>query len=303
MLDQAEDTGVDTSAEQQEREYAASQERSTQAEQADTDDYDDSDDDEEVEQPEEVESDEDDFYLGDEKLESPTSDVDDNANDTELVKHLRKQIKERNEALREAKRQPQQAAPAVLEPLPQKPQLSDDGIDYDENVYQQRLEDWFNKKAGHEAKQRDVEKQQQELQDRFAKKNEEYAEAKKKIKVPGYDAAEQLVKDEVPENIRSALMLHSKNPTMVVIALARNPELRKQMSEATDPIEFGYQLGRIDALAKTMPKAKSTTSSAPNVKGGVGANVGALEKELEKARSSGDYTRVIEIKKKLAKAK
>ncbi|MGL9751774.1 MAG: hypothetical protein ACR5LC_13085 [Symbiopectobacterium sp.] len=77
---------------------------------------------------------------------------------------------------------------------------------------------------------------------------------------------------------------------MVVIALARNPELRKQFADATDPVALGRQIGIIESKAKTMPKLKSTAATVPPVKGNNGAELNSLEKLKEEAHKSSDWS-------------
>ncbi|WP_440866617.1 hypothetical protein [Symbiopectobacterium purcellii] len=95
-------------------------------------------------QPEDEGDDEEEFYFGDEKLESPTSEEE---KDPALVRHLRNTIREKDRELKELRTkspQPQQQAPTQA---PRMPQLSDDGIDYDEAVFQQRLSEWSEENA------------------------------------------------------------------------------------------------------------------------------------------------------------
>ncbi|MGX8941617.1 scaffolding protein [Symbiopectobacterium sp. Eva_TO] len=229
--------------------------------------------------------DEEEFYFGDEKLESPTSEEKDPA----LVRHLRNTIKEKERELKalRTKSPQQQQAPTQA---PRMPQLSDDGIDYDEAVFQQKLSAWSEENAKYHTALAQQQQAQQVAQQQYQQRLQQYQERVKTVKVPNYQQAEKLVIDEVPEAIQAAVIQYAEKPEMVVIALARNPELRKQFADATDPVELGRQIGIIESKAKTMPKAKPTAGTVPAVKGSNGAELNSLEKLKEEARKSCDWS-------------
>ncbi|MFW5393816.1 scaffolding protein [Yersinia sp. 2544 StPb PI] len=241
---------------------------------------------------------EEEFYFGDEKLDSPTSNED---KDPALVKHLRSTIKEKDKELKELRRHtptPQQAAPLQA---PRMPQLSDDGIDYDEAVFQQKMQEWSTESARFQSSQAEQQRQQQQLQQRHQQKLQQYQERSKALKVPNYQQAEKAVLDDVPEQIQVAILHYAEKPELIVLALGRNAELRKQMADATDPVEVGRLIGIIESKAKTMPKAKSNPATTPAVKGGNGAALNSLDKLRAKAQETGDYSAVIAAKRKAKK--
>ncbi|HHH1980860.1 TPA: scaffolding protein [Yersinia enterocolitica] len=241
---------------------------------------------------------EDEFYFGEDKLDSPTSEED---KDPALVKHLRSTIKEKDKELKELRRQsPGQQQIAPLQ-APRMPQLSDDGIDYDEAIFQQKMQEWSTDSAKFQTNQADQQRQQQQLQQKHQQKLQQYQERSKALKVPNYQQAEKMVMDDVPEQIQGAIIHYAEKPELVVLALGRNAELRKQMAEATDPVEIGRLIGTIESKAKTMPKAKSSASTVPAVKGGSGAALNNLDKLREKAQETGDYSAVIAAKRKAKK--
>ncbi|HFU4527713.1 TPA: scaffolding protein [Yersinia enterocolitica] len=241
---------------------------------------------------------EEEFYFGDDKLDSPASEED---KDPALVKHLRSTIKEKEKELKELRRQspaPQQSVPSQA---PRMPQLSDDGIDYDESVFQQKMQEWSTESAKFQSSQAEQQRYQQQLQQRHQQKLQQYQERSKALKVSNYQQAEKAVLDDVPEQIQGAIIHYSERPELVVLALGRNAELRKQMAEATDPVEIGRLIGTIESKAKTMPKAKSNAGTVPVVKGGNGAVLNSIDKLREKAQETGDYSAVIAAKRKAKK--
>ncbi|CAI1951567.1 Uncharacterised protein [Serratia entomophila] len=231
---------------------------------------------------------EEEFYFGDEMLDSPASEE---GADHGLVKHLRGTIKEKERELKELRRlsqqQPQQQ---VINQPPQIPKLSDDGIDYDEEVFQKKLDQWSKDSAQYQSQQQAKAQQEQQQKDLYQQKLSNYQQRAKALKVSGYQEAEQIVLDEVPVEIQNAILFEAEKPELVVLALGRNAELRRQLASATNPVAIGRIIERIESKAKTMPKPKSTASTVPEVKGGNGAVINNLDKLKAKALETGDWS-------------
>lgn len=209
-----------------------------------------------------VDDGEEEFYLGDEKLESPSSDED---KDPALVKTLRNVIKEKERELKEL-RHAATSAPVQIQEMPPKPTL--ESSDYDEVAFEQKLTEWHDtKRKIDDAKAKKESSDEAYRQQHNAKVNQ-YLEDRKAVKFKGFDVAERRVTEEVPISHQNFILDRAKNPTLVVMAIGSNAELRKQLSEATDPAEIGWLIGNIEAKAKTLPKGKKQQSSTPEVKGG-----------------------------------
>ncbi|WP_323083921.1 scaffolding protein [Providencia alcalifaciens] len=250
-------------------------------------------------QPSEVANDDDSeqaFYFGDNELASPVSE---DEKDTGLVKHLRNTIKEKDKELREARKQQthQTVTQQQLTPPPRMPQLSDEGIDYDDAIYSQKVQEWAESNAKYQSQKAEQERQQQSLQQAHQQKIASYQERVKSLKVSGYQQAEQAVIEEVPEQIQAMIIHFAEKPEMVVLALGRNAELRQQMANATDPVAVGRLIGSIESKAKIMPKPKNKAAATPEVKGGTGAVLNNLDKLKEKARETGDWSQYFAAKK------
>lgn len=236
------------------------------------------------------------FYFGDERLDSPTSE---DAKDPALVKHLRSTIKEKDRELKELRRlstQPAQQQPVISQP-PVMPKLTDPGIDYDEDLLQEKLEQWAKENDQYKEQQRVIKQQQEQFNEQHRQKVANYQQRAKALKVKGFAEAEKIVIDEVPKVIQDAILHESEKPEMVVLALGRNAELRKQLAEATNPVALGRLLERIESKAKTMPKAKTNAATTPEVKGSNGAVINNLDKLKAKALETGDWTPYFAAKK------
>ncbi len=103
------------------------------------------------------------FYFGDEKLDSPTSE---DGAEHGLVKHLRKTIKEKDRELKELMRQsqkPVEQQPVITQP-PRMPKLDDDDIGFDEEIYQQRMAKWAEDNGKYQQQEMARKQKEQELQ-------------------------------------------------------------------------------------------------------------------------------------------
>lgn len=254
------------------------------------------------------------FYFGDEALpDSPTEENDltaDREDDTPTIKQMRQQLREYKQQLKE--RGQTSAAPAAVAPpvsaefTEPKPQLQDEGIDFDPDKFAEAWESWNQRKAEHDSAVKSQQEKAQNLQQTLIGKQQDYYKQKAEItkRVPNFDAAERAVMQEIPEMLQATLLLHSENPTMMVLALGRNKKLRDQLLAAqTDPVALGRLIGTIDAKARLAPRKPSDLGDIPEVKAEGGSTIAGIEAEIERARKSNDYTRVIQLKNKLAARK
>lgn len=283
-------------------------EQQAPAEENTDDNSDDNDQDEsgKAKPPVNPEDEESEFYWDGEALVSPTSTTDDGADsDTPLVKQLRQTIKEQRAKMREQGLNPptvQQQAAAPLE-LPPYPKMEDDGIDYDPEIFQQKVKEWYETEGRVKAQRAQQEQAQSQLVSTFNERKAAYKDRVASLKIRGYEDAEEFVAGEISQEIQSALILHAEKPELVVLALARNPDLMKRAKGITNPIDLGVLIGTVEAKAKALPKGKSTVKGAPaNPRGGGNGQIRDLDAEYDKARNSGDYTRAIQLKRQKAAA-
>lgn len=250
---------------------------------------------EEGEQQEADEPDEDEFYLGDEKLDSPTSEEETEGEDhqedektPQWVKDVRAEIKllkRENKELKEKAKQPEQAkteAVEHVETLPEKPKLED--FDYDGELFAEAVEKWTVKKSAIEAEKQKKASELEELKRKHEEKVSAYNTRKAALKIKDFDVAEKAVIDDVPQQIQSAILHYSNTPEMIVLALGRSKDLRDKAAGITDPVELGRFIGSIEARAKIAPKSKNSPAPTPKVSAKNGAgNQNVADRALHKA--------------------
>lgn len=255
------DLGIET-PEHQEEEQAEQQEAGQESDEQEESDEDES---EEQSDSEEEEDEELSLFFGDEEASSPDANQEEDEGKG-LVKHLRSEIKTRNDELRakdEEIARLRQISQPVAEPV--KPTL--EGCDYDDAKYESELDKYYTNKRAFD----DSKKQQEEQQKQFMAKHNEllgkYEAAKKALKVKGFDVAEKRFLDEVPENVQGMILHYAEKPEIVALALGTNADLRKKFAEVKDPIAFGKMLRDIERDARLLPKGKKKpVSSAPEAK-------------------------------------
>lgn len=220
------------------------------------------------------------LFLGDEKLESPTSEPE--VKDTDLVKNLRKEIQERNKKIHELEKQKSAPAVSADEQLVM-PTLED--ADYDDAAYQQKVIEYLERKSAQEKAKAEREAAQAKLLEVHNQKLAQYRENASKLGVKGFAEAEKAVLEEVPENIQGAILHYADKPEIVVLAAGLNPAIRKQLAETTDPVALGKLIGSIEAKAKLLPKSKQNKPApSAQVKGSQGAGKqSAVDADFNKA--------------------
>lgn len=266
------------------QEVEAEQEQSSEAEEAIEQDEPEAESEEqegEESEGDEQEAEEDvELFLGDEKLESPTSEPE--VKDTDLVKNLRKEIQERNKKIHELEKQKSAPAVSVDEQLVM-PTLED--ADYDDAAYQKKVIEYLERKSAHEKAKAEREAAQAKLLEVHNQKLAQYRENASKLGVKGFAEAEKAVLEEVPENIQGAILHYADKPEIVVLVAGLNPAIRKQLAETTDPVALGKLIGSIEAKAKLLPKSKQNKPApSAQVKGSQGAGKqSAVDADFNKA--------------------
>lgn len=229
--------------------------------------------------------------------ESPPQDDDDNKAPG-WVRDLRKSHREAQRENRELKAKLEALSGAGDKPaeLGKKPTLED--CDYDSDVYDQRLGEWYERKREHddaEAKLKDDQrKQEQEWQNNL----DEFAKKKAALKVKDFDDAEEFVDEHFSQMQRGMIIQGAENPALVYYALGKNPKKAKELSEIKDPVKFAFTVAKLETqmkvtTRKAATKPERTVSGNARPSGSVDSTLGRLRAEAER---TGDYTKVRQYK-------
>ena len=216
------------------------------------------------------------------------------------VREVREQNRELKRQLKEATKANQEQQPGAIV-LGKKPAMADDDIDFDEEKFERKLDEWHNRKRQVEAQDAELNQQKAAQAKEWEGTLTKYEEKKTELNVADYDIAEDAVKDTLSEMQQNIILHSAKNPALMVLALGRNEGKAKELAGITDHIKFAYAVAELETQLKTA-KRKPATKPEKTVKGGVVPSsntekkLEALEKEADK---SGDRSKVVAFKKKL----
>lgn len=248
-----------------------------------------------AEEGDESEGDEDVIQIGNE--EPPASEEEKAA--PKWVKDLRERQKQlaRENAELKAKLGAGQPAAQGKPELPAKPKLAD--FDYDEEKFEQARDAWDAKKREHdswEANQR----QAQEAQQKAAQAvHENYATAKKALKVKDYQEAEDEAVAALDVVQQGIVLKGAANPALIVYALGKNPKKLQELASIKDPVKFAVAVGKLETEVKVTKRTSTKPAPETTVRGNSStpASKATLERLEAEADRTGDRSKVIAYKR------
>ena len=248
------------------------------------------------EAPEEsTESDDVVISIGDEPIEEAKEQA------PEWVRELRKADREKSKRIRELEAKLQSVASPDSKPitLGKKPSLSDDGIDYDAEVFEQRLTEWHDRKRQIEQQENEQKRERDAQEQAWKDRLDAYAKSKESLKVKDYEDAEAVAQETLNVTQQGILVQGADNPALIIYALGKNPAKAKELAGIKDPVKFAF------AIAKLETQLKVTNRKAPpppeKVIQGTGRASGAIDSTLERLRAeaekTGDMSKVLAYKR------
>jgi len=206
--------------------------------------------------------------------------------DTDLVKHLRQQIRERDKRLSEVQR----AAP-VEEPIVvgERPKMAD--VDYDEDRFEEAIAAWDDRRraAEKQTQARDTQKQRQE--EDWNKVVRNYAEKKAALRFPDAVQAEETAFAALSPSAQALIAKHADNPALFIYAAGKSPtklaELARIDSEG-DPFAIVKAVTKMEATLQTRKPPRAPDPDTP-VRGRTIA-AGSADKQLAKLEAEAEKT-------------
>lgn len=274
-------------------------------EDSDSDDSDESDD----SQDEEVAGDEVNDEDGEDRIvismdgEDLTQEDEEQKHAPSWVKELRKASREKDKKIRELEAKINAGTSSVTKPLtlPTKPKLED--FDYDPDVYEEKIGEWFETKRRHDAQVEASKKAQDDAEKAWQDKLTSYGKAKADLKVRDYEDAETYVQDKFNITQQGIILQGLENPALVVYALGKNHKKAAELAGIADPVRFAVAIGKLETqlkvtTRKSPPPPPKTVSGTGRVSGAVDSTLDRLRTEAEK---TGDYTKVLKYKQQKKK--
>lgn len=242
--------------------------------------------------------------IGEEVAEEGTEEVDEKTA-PQWVKDLRKKTKEQERELREYKRKlAEKETQQVSEEIGKRPSLSDDGIDFDEEVYAQRLLEWTDKKKAAEAAEAAERAKREEADRTFNERLTAYNQKKTALKVEDFDDAESAVVSTLSKTQQGIIVNYCDKPELLIYAVGRNDKELARLAAITDPIKFALEIQTIEREKLKVTTRKPSTSPERTVS--ASAPITSSDKHLEalerEADRTGDRSKIIAYKRTLKKA-
>lgn len=227
--------------------------------------------------------------------ESPTS----GEAETGLVKHLRTQLTEQRKELDRLRKSAPQAQ--TIE-VGEKPTLA--GCEYDEDAYEQALDQWKETKRKAEAQVADAQQVQKQAADAWAEEVQGHHAKKAALKFPDMQEAEDVAVASLTEVQQAVIVKAASNSALVMYALGKHPAKLAELSKITDPIKLAVAVSKLEGKMSVTKRggppeperiARGSASSA-----GADKHLERLEKDADR---TGDRTALIAYRAKQAQAK
>jgi hypothetical protein len=192
--------------------------------------------------------------------------------------------------------------PAPEPTLTAKPTL--DQYDYDETRFSEAYDKWMEQKeALNRADQAKLDAQREE-REALANFQKLYAERSKALGVDDFEEAESEVSALLNQVQAGLLMRGADDPANLVYALSKSPARLMDLAKITDPVKFTVAIAKMElslATKKTSRPAPEPRLTSERTGTGFNASSATLEKLRDEAARTGDFTKVVEYKRKMAK--
>lgn len=211
------------------------------------------------------------------------------------VRDLRKQNRELVRKTRDLEARLKQSTPAPAAVIVgARPTLA--GCEFDEDRFTAELDAWHGRKAQADEQQREAERAQQQAAQAWERRLGDYRKQAQALRVPGFDAAEEAVKDAFSVVQQGLLIRACKQPALMVAALGNNERKARELAAIADPVDFVAEVVRLEAQVKTQARKPSTAPermaprSTANQASAVDSQLTKLQAEAAK---TGDRTKVV----------
>ena len=216
--------------------------------------------------------------------------------DTNLVKHLRQQIREAHKRVAELEKSPK---PQAVDPGPE-PTL--ESCDYDEDKYRVAIREYDKKVAEASKPAADADA---ELQAQWQRERNRYVEGKSKLGYPDVEDAEETVKAALSPAQQTALVLAAEDPAKMMYALYKNPARLAELAAETNPVKLAAKCAKLEGQLKMVKRRAIPEIDTPE-RGSGQISKASADKTLAKleaeAERTGDRSKVIKYKRELRKA-
>lgn len=207
--------------------------------------------------PEEVVDEQEDGQEAAPAAEAPT--------ESSVMRQMRDELRRKERELRELKAKT--AAPPADAPKDPGEMPDIEAFDYDTEAYRAAIHKWNADKLKFEGHRKQQEAEQAKVVERYEAAVQSFRA--NGAKIHGFDAAVEDVSSVLSMDQQNTLLLKAPDVAhRIVMALHRSPEKLEALARITDPVDYGIELGKLQALAKSAPrKPKPSVKVEREVKG------------------------------------
>lgn len=236
--------------------------------------------------------------IGDE----PAPESDDNEPAPVWVKKVRQRNRELEKELRETRKKLETVTAPKEPEVGVKPTL--EKFDYDTEKYEGALTSWYDRKKQADEKAAKQKEENEKADKAWHERLESYQEAKATFKADDFDEAEAVALESLNQTQQGIIVHGATDPALLVYALGKNEVKSKELGAIKDPVKFAFAIAKLEAQLKvstkkpaTQPESKISGNSRPS-----GSIDSTLERLREEANKTGDYSKVMEYKRKKQRA-
>jgi hypothetical protein len=212
------------------------------------------------------------------------------------VRELRTQHKEQARRLRELEDENKALKAPKTETIKAKPTL--EGCGYDEAKFETELTAWYEAKRKQDADaqaQRDAETAERKA---WQDKLDAYEVAKKELKLPGLDDAEDAAKSQLDVTQQGIILHGAAKPALMFYVLGKNAKELERVAAIKDPVKFSFAIAQLEVQVKVTTKKAPPAEKMPPAGGKSGSSSldNTLDKLREEAARTGNYTKLHQYK-------
>lgn len=215
--------------------------------------------------------------------------------ESSVLNTVRRELRETKKRLKELEAKPANAGDGVPEPGP-RPKIED--YDYDQGAHDKAVDDWHEKRHAYAAAQEQNQTKQRRAEERWQAKVAKLEADKAALGLDDLEDLEENVRETLSVVQQGIVVQGAKNAALVFAALGRNPAKMRELSGIEDPVEFAFEIARMETQLKTGRR------QVPPPEGGIkvrtkSADIASntLEKLRAKAERTGDYSEVMAYKR------
>lgn len=192
-------------------------------------------------------------------------------------------------------------APVEVETdLGKEPDLED--FDYDTDAFKKAWREWDAKAKEVETRKAAKHREIEQANEAWQAKVTGYQEGKKKLRVPDFEDAEEVVMAAFDQTQHGIMVHGAKDPALLAYAIGKTPGKAAELAAIKDPIAFAFAVSKMEDQVKVTSRKPSTRPEG--VVKATGKAGSALDDHLERLRSdaerTGDYSKVMAYKRQLA---